>query len=267
MAAGIAATFGSPIGGVLFSIEVTATYYIVNNMWRGIFCAIWCVIGFWLVHMGNSTEFFELTHLPAIEVNYEIFFFIILGIICGFLGALIVYISSKLTFYRTRAYFPSLHSRYTYTLLVVLLISIVRYFVPFLHVSDKSVLNTMFKSGTISNGGNGEWYLYGIALDMVLYIVIKFAITVLSFSCPVPFGVFSPIFTIGAVLGRLGGYLIDETIGTVYTGVYAVVGAAALTSACTHSLSVAIIVFEITGQISFLLPMMVSVLMAFAVSN
>ena len=32
VAAGIASVFGSPIGAVLFSIEVTATYYIVSNM-------------------------------------------------------------------------------------------------------------------------------------------------------------------------------------------------------------------------------------------
>lgn len=37
VAAGVTATFGAPIGGVLFSIEVTSTYYMVNNLWKAFF--------------------------------------------------------------------------------------------------------------------------------------------------------------------------------------------------------------------------------------
>jgi chloride channel 2 len=38
VAAGITATFGAPIGGVLFSIEVSSTYYMVSNFWKAFFC-------------------------------------------------------------------------------------------------------------------------------------------------------------------------------------------------------------------------------------
>jgi chloride channel 2 len=37
VAAGVTATFGAPIGGVLFSIEVTSTYYMVSNLWKAFF--------------------------------------------------------------------------------------------------------------------------------------------------------------------------------------------------------------------------------------
>lgn len=37
VAAGVTATFTAPIGGVLFSIEVTTTYYLVNDMWKAFF--------------------------------------------------------------------------------------------------------------------------------------------------------------------------------------------------------------------------------------
>lgn len=39
-AAGVASTFGTPFGGVLFSIEVTASYYMVRNLPRAFFCAV-----------------------------------------------------------------------------------------------------------------------------------------------------------------------------------------------------------------------------------
>lgn len=43
------------------------------------------------------------------------------------------------------------------------------------------------------------------------------------------------------------GHLVDITFGTEHIGVFAVVGAAALTSSVTHTISVAVIVFELTG--------------------
>ena len=39
-AVGVACTFAAPIGGVLFSIEVTATYFAVQNYWRGFYSAV-----------------------------------------------------------------------------------------------------------------------------------------------------------------------------------------------------------------------------------
>lgn len=39
-AVGVTATFGTPIGGVLFSIEVTTTYYVTSNYWRSFFVSV-----------------------------------------------------------------------------------------------------------------------------------------------------------------------------------------------------------------------------------
>jgi len=45
IAAGVAAAFGTPIGGVLFSIEVTSSFYMISNLWRGFFVSVVTVIG------------------------------------------------------------------------------------------------------------------------------------------------------------------------------------------------------------------------------
>ena len=63
------------------------------------------------------------------------------------------------------------------------------------------------------------------------------------------------------------GYIIDQMLGTEHSGIFAVVGAAALTSSVTHTISVAVIVFELTGQIHYILPMLIGVLFSFAISN
>ncbi|KPM09749.1 chloride channel protein-like protein [Sarcoptes scabiei] len=48
-AVGVAATFYAPIGGVLFSIEVTTVYFAVRNYWRGFFAAC-CSATFWRLY-------------------------------------------------------------------------------------------------------------------------------------------------------------------------------------------------------------------------
>uniref|UniRef100_A0A674E5N9 Chloride voltage-gated channel 2 n=1 Tax=Salmo trutta TaxID=8032 RepID=A0A674E5N9_SALTR len=59
----------------------------------------------------------------------------------------------------------------------------------------------------------------------------------------------------------------DGTIYPIVPGGYAVVGAAALSGAVTHTVSTAVIVFELTGQISHILPVMIAVILANAVAQ
>src|SRR5690348_2837473 len=39
-AAGVTTAFGTPVGGVFFSMEVTSTFYHVENLWRAFFVSI-----------------------------------------------------------------------------------------------------------------------------------------------------------------------------------------------------------------------------------
>ncbi|KAK7162832.1 hypothetical protein R3I93_007006 [Phoxinus phoxinus] len=59
----------------------------------------------------------------------------------------------------------------------------------------------------------------------------------------------------------------DNTVYPIVPGGYAVVGAAALSGAVTHTVSTAVIVFELTGQISHILPVMIAVILANAVAQ
>uniref|UniRef100_A0A8D0ERY3 Chloride channel 2 n=1 Tax=Strix occidentalis caurina TaxID=311401 RepID=A0A8D0ERY3_STROC len=59
----------------------------------------------------------------------------------------------------------------------------------------------------------------------------------------------------------------DSNTYRIVPGGYAVVGAAALSGAVTHTVSTAVIVFELTGQISHILPVMIAVILANAVAQ
>jgi chloride channel 2 len=46
IAVGVTATFGAPIGGVLFSIELTSHVYNIQNLWKALYSATISVILF-----------------------------------------------------------------------------------------------------------------------------------------------------------------------------------------------------------------------------
>ena len=86
-------------------------------------------------------------------------------------------------------------------------------------------------------------------LNLSLYCIFELIFITLSLSCPIPCGPPTPIFALGAVIGRLYGSALHSIIPNLngYRGGYAVVGATALTACVTHTISVSVIVFELTG--------------------
>ncbi|XP_029986412.1 chloride channel protein 1-like, partial [Sphaeramia orbicularis] len=107
-AVGVGCCFGTPLGGVLFSIEVTSTYFAVRNYWRGYFAATFSAFIFRVLSVFNKdavtitalfrTKFrmdfpFDLQELPA---------FAIIGIFCGFLGAFFVYLNRNIVLFMRR---------------------------------------------------------------------------------------------------------------------------------------------------------------------
>lgn len=67
--AGVTATFGTPIGGVLFSIEVTSSNYIVANLWRTYFCSVCTMIVYCFFQIVGKVELFGALHLNEVQVD------------------------------------------------------------------------------------------------------------------------------------------------------------------------------------------------------
>uniref|UniRef100_A0A1B6D5S7 Uncharacterized protein n=2 Tax=Clastoptera arizonana TaxID=38151 RepID=A0A1B6D5S7_9HEMI len=108
------------------------------------------------------------------------------------------------------------------------------------------------------------------------FMLYTFVFSIVSSTIPVPSGSFIPVFKIGAAFGRLVGELLHLSFpqgvryGKINTpiipGGYATVGAAAYSGAVTHTISVSVIVFEMTGQITHIIPIMIAVLIANAIA-
>uniref|UniRef100_A0A9J7WWK6 Chloride channel, voltage-sensitive 2a n=2 Tax=Cyprinus carpio carpio TaxID=630221 RepID=A0A9J7WWK6_CYPCA len=303
-AVGVGCCFAAPIGGVLFSIEVTSTFFAVRNYWRGFFAATFSAFIFRVLAVWNKDEEtitalfktrfrldfpFDLQELPA---------FAVLGITSGFGGALYVYLNriivESMRKQKTINKFL-LKKRLVYPAVVTLLISTLTFppgFGQFMagQLTQHESLVALFDNQTWYKQGVAEEFVYSshvpqawkhpqvsVFITLLLFIVMKFWMSAVATTMPVPCGAFMPVFLIGAAFGRLVGESMaavfpdgihtDSTVYPIVPGGYAVVGAAALSGAVTHTVSTAVIVFELTGQISHILPVMIAVILANAVAQ
>ncbi|XP_058602715.1 chloride channel protein 1 isoform X1 [Onychostoma macrolepis] len=297
-AVGVGCCFGTPLGGVLFSIEVTSTYFAVRNYWRGYFAATFSAFIFRVLSVWNKdsvtitalfrTNFrmdfpFDLQELPA---------FAIIGISCGFLGAFFVYLNRQVVLIMRR---PTALTRFLmkhrliYPGAVTLIIASFTFppgFGQFMagELMPRECINSLFDNFTWTKiwgspappglGHSAAWLhpQVSVFVILLLFFVMKFWMSAVSTTMPVPSGAFMPVFILGAAFGRLvgeimatlfpNGILFDGIVYQILPGGYAVIGAAAMTGAVTHTVSTAVICFELTGQISHILPMMVAVILA-----
>ena len=260
-AVGVGMTFGSPMGGVLFSIEIASTYYNVSNLWKSLYASTACCLLFKLIGLDDLTNLITSRHYASVSFEERVIPFIVLGICAGVLGSLFVYTVGKIT--HLKRTYPEywLSNRYVYTLLACTVCSLVVFFFDVMKNSDRVTIHYMFQPELLGQtiGSNAK-------MQLGIYSLAKLVMTVISITCPVPCGVFTPVFALGAVLGRLYGEVFYHYIN-VHPGVCALVGAAALTSSVTHTLSVILIVFELSGQISYLPFMLVGVFSSYAVTT
>ncbi|KAM3678647.1 chloride channel protein 1 [Ammospiza maritima maritima] len=295
-AVGVGCCFGTPLGGVLFSIEVTSTYFAVRNYWRGFFAATFSAFVFRVLAVWNKdavtitalfrTNFrmdfpFDLQELPA---------FAIIGICSGFLGAFFVYLNRQVVLgirrHKALSQFLTKY-RLIYPAVITFCIASVTFphgFGQFMagELMPREAISTLFDNYTwIKHSGDTQilgksaaWIhpKVSVFVTILLFFLVKFCMAVIATTMPIPCGGFMPVFVLGAAFGRLigeimaslfpNGILFDDILYQILPGGYAVIGAAALTGAVSHTVSTAVICFELTGQISHILPMMVAVILA-----
>jgi len=105
-----------------------------------------------------------------------------------------------------------------------------------------------------ADGERRAYYLWLISGTLV-----KLLLTVITFGCKVPSGVIIPALDAGALYGRLVGQLVPN----ISPGIFAMVGAAAFLAGVSRmTVSLAVIMFELTGEVNFIPPFMIAILIA-----
>ena len=305
-AVGVACCFGSPIGGVLFSIEVTSVFFAVRNYWRGFFAAVCGATMFRLLAVMFHEEATVIAVFRTefnVEFPYdskEIIIFAAIGASCGMGGALYVYAHRRYVLWMRgnkslTAFLQK--NRFIYPFLVSLIISTLsfpdwlgKYQASQLGTHDQII--TLFSNHTWTDvtsdinrtivTAEEQWVRdhwntshTDPFANMVTFMLMTFFTSIVAATLPVPTGVLIPAFKIGAAFGRLIGeafYIFfpsgfDNGAHLIVAGGYATIGAAAFAGAVTHTLSISVIIFEMTGQITHIIPMLIAVLIANAIAS
>ena len=257
-AVGLASSFGTPIGGVLYALETTASFYLVPTFWKCMLSTLAGSLVYDLLYKTPLVEAFDNTTFEASDYTREqLIAFIFLGVLLGVLGAFFVRCVHTVYYLRKRR-LPGTN-RYLLLLVVGLIAALVQYPLYLLRLDPRQAINNFFSSDNMESLS---------LIDVALLVLIKFPLIVVSIGLPIPAGVFIPCFLVGSGLGRLYGELLRFLFGTnIVPGGYAVVGAAAFTAGVTRALSVAVVIFEVTGQLKHMVPTLAAVVVSVIVAN
>ncbi|XP_016951202.1 chloride channel protein 2 isoform X1 [Drosophila biarmipes] len=299
-AVGVGACFAAPVGGVLFSIEVTTTYFAVRNYWRGFFAAVcgatvFRLLAVWFQNADTVRALFLTNFTTEFPFDpQELFVFALIGLVCGLGGASYVWVHRRyVLFMRSNKRMNKFlqKNRFLYPGFLALLVSSISFPLgtgQFLagELSTHEQVTQLFSNFTWSRDDLTveqaavvtHWMTSYTSVfgNLVIYTLFTFMFSIIASTIPVPSGMFIPVFKIGAGFGRLVGEFMAVTfphgvryggrLSPIMPGGYAVVGAAAFSGSVTHTVSVAVIIFEMTGQITHVVPVMIAVLVANAVA-
>ena len=285
-ACGVGVAFGAPIGGVLFSLEEVSYYFPAKTLFRTFFCCIVAALSvkFLDPYGTGKIVIFEVRYITDWRF-FEIFAFIVLGILGGALGAL--FIKASGIWARTFRRIPYIKK---WPVLEVGLVALVTGLVSFWNRYTKlAVTELLFEIASPCAQTNSSGLCPSTGDDIMVIVrylcvafIVKALLTTMTFGIKVPAGIYVPSMVVGGLLGRIVGHLVqyltvrfsDSALfascpadggleSCVTPGVYALVAAGATMTGVTRlSVTLAVILFELTGSLDHVLPFSLSVLVA-----
>lgn len=260
--------------GLLFSIEVTSTYYPVRNYFFSAWAAMFS--GFTFRFLWNIQHRAPLFSAIA-ETDFtkeseglvgmsDVLGSLVLGVTGGLIG--IVFIFIHLSIIRIRRVGGTktwlFRSPYPYTIVIASLTALLLFpelIGSYMALTPVAALKQFATIGSMP----APWLVISLWVSIPLFLLSRFWLCAFSISLPIPCGLFVPTLTIGAAVGRLLGEVMEDILGSdlepsgELAGIMAVVGAASVGAGVTQTFSVAVIIFELTGQIILLVPVTVSI--------
>ncbi|CAL4065808.1 unnamed protein product [Meganyctiphanes norvegica] len=295
-AVGVSVAFGAPIGGVLFSLEEASYYFPLKTLWRSFFAAL--VAAFVLRSInpfGNEHSVLFYVEYSKPWIFIELVPFILLGVIGGLIGVLFTKFNIKWCRYRKTSilgHYPRLE-----VLLVTLVTAFVAYPNRYTRMNTSNLIYLLFSQCGAANNDElcdyqrnftnvntaieiaaaGPGVLKAVWL-LSLALIFKVVVTVFTFGIKVPCGLFIPSLAMGSIVGRLVGIAMEQLAyhnqdwavfagecstgeNCITPGLYAMVGAAAALGGVTRmTISLVVIMFELTGGVRYIVPLMAAVM-------
>lgn len=252
-------------------------------MWQSFVCAM---IAAFTLQAFNP---FRTGKLVLYQVTYhtgwhgfELVPFAFIGILGGLYGGLFIKLNMRLAAWRQSPSYP-LHGRPVLEVAIVTLITtLINFPITFLRAQSTELVYYLFaeckdltydplglcKSGVANTG---------VIFLLLTSAIIGFFLASLTFGLQIPAGILLPSMAVGALYGRVIGLIVEvwqrehpnfivfascePDVPCVTPGTYAIIGAAsALAGATRMTVSIVVIMFELTGALTYVLPIMIAVM-------
>ncbi len=249
--AGLAAAFNAPLSGLIFVLEEIRRDF-QPIVFGAVFIA--AAVADIIVRIGAGQ--FPVFSVPAYPMPplVSLPIFAILGIVAGLLGVL--FNRGLLTAIRLYARIPN-----RFVLPAAALtggaVGLVGWFSPILIGSGNSLAETILKGNLL-------------LIVLPLFFLLRFLLTTTSYGSGVPGGIFTPLLVLGSLLGLALGQIAHNLAPDIIPipAVLAVVGMAAYFTAIVRApLTGIMLIVEMTGNYSQMLPLLVACFCAYAVAE
>lgn len=262
--AGLSVAFGAPIGGVLFSYEEISTHFPRRVLWRSFLCSLVAAAALKELDPTGTGQ------LVLFETNYGVNYhflhyviFILLGVAGGLFGG--VFCLANFAWSKSFRQIQIIkRSPVLEVFLVVLVTALLQYPNQLIRDPGDMVMERLLVD---CNDVDEDWICQQEARAekgtyyawLISGTLVKLTLTTITFGCKVPSGIIIPSLDAGALFGRMVGQLIPD----ISPGIFAMVGSAAFLAGVSRmTVSLAVIMFELTGEVNFIPPFMIAILTA-----
>lgn len=282
-AAGISVAFGSPIGGVLFSLEQLSYYFPDKTMWQSFVCAMVAAVTLQAFNPFRTGKLvlYQVTYSSGWH-GFEMVPFAILGIIGGLYGGVFIKLNMNIARWRKTSRWAG--TPVLEVLAVALLTAVVNFPNKFMRAQSSELVYTLFAEcanltddqlGICKSGAANA----GVIVLLIEASAVGFLLASITFGLQIPAGIILPSMAIGALYGRAVGIIVqvwqgnhsnalifatcEPDIPCITPGTYAIIGAAAALAGVTRmTVSIVVIMFELTGALTYVLPIMIAVMVS-----
>lgn len=282
-AAGISVAFGAPVGGVLFSLEQLSYYFPDKTMWSSFVCAMVAAVTLQLCNPFRTGKLvlYQVTYHSGWH-DFELLPFAFLGILGGLFGGLFIKLNMSVAEWRKNR--TCRQGPVTEVVVVSLVTALINYPIKFMRAQASELVHILFAEcadltedtlGLCKSGKANTGVITLLLLSSGLGIILSS----FTFGLQIPAGIILPSMAIGGLFGRAVGLSVEvcqqawptlfvfrscePDIACVTPGTYAIVGAASALAGTTRmTVSIVVIMFELTGALTYVLPIMIAVMIS-----
>ncbi|MBK7630000.1 MAG: chloride channel protein [Ignavibacteriales bacterium] len=246
--AAIAAIFNTPLGGVFFALEIILLNDFQTPTFSALILASVTASAISRIFLGNESVFtFDIPHIGEYQYFY---LFILLGLFCGVLSVLFLKYDDYTANQFKKGFLKKIPQWVT-MVSVGLLVGVSGYFYKDIFGVGYSGINQILSNSS-------TWQVVAVLL------VLKFILVPLTLNSGGFGGTFAPSLFMGACAGYLFSFGVQKFLGIpADPTTYILVGmGASLAGINSIPITAILMLFEMTREYSFILPLMLSVIVS-----